>query len=81
MSSMSVMGMNSGLRCPLQHEFIFLTVLPEHAIQILRAVIPKFMHQEREFYIIRSLTALAVAYEQIGKDDLAVCAFLNRCSG
>ncbi|MDI9566036.1 MAG: LuxR C-terminal-related transcriptional regulator [Brevefilum fermentans] len=68
-------GYELGLTLPIAARIYILNGLPEHAIQILRAVIPKFMHQSANSYIIRSLTALAVAYEQIGKDDLAVCAF------
>lgn len=68
-------GYELGLTLPIAARIYILNGKPERAIKILRAVIPKFMHQNANSYLIRSLTALAVAYEQTGKEDLAVCAF------
>jgi LuxR family maltose regulon positive regulatory protein len=45
---------------------------PETAIRLLESAIPIFRRQEMNAFLIRALSAAAVAYHQIGKDDKAI---------
>jgi LuxR family transcriptional regulator, maltose regulon positive regulatory protein len=50
------------------------------AIQVLKAVIPKFIHQGANSYLIRSLAALAIAYNQKGQMQKAEKTILKAIS-
>jgi LuxR family transcriptional regulator, maltose regulon positive regulatory protein len=50
------------------------------AIQVLKAVIPKYLHQGANSYLIRSLAALAIAYNQKGQFQKAEKTILHAVS-
>lgn len=65
-------GYKIGLTLPLAARIYLMKGMTDQAIQILRAVIPKFIHQDANSYLIRALAALAVAYDQQGQHQLAI---------
>lgn len=60
-------GYGLGQILPTAAHIYNLKGMQDLAIQILKAVIPKFIHQGANSYLIRSLSALAIAYNQKGQ--------------
>jgi LuxR family transcriptional regulator, maltose regulon positive regulatory protein len=60
-------GFGLGQILPTAARIYILNGKLDRAIQVLQAVIPKFIHQGANSYLIRSLAALAIAYNQNGQ--------------
>jgi LuxR family transcriptional regulator, maltose regulon positive regulatory protein len=60
-------GFGLGQILPTAARIYNLNGMHDLAIQVLKAVIPKFIHQGANSYLIRSLVALAIAYNQKGQ--------------
>lgn len=59
-------GYTLGQVLPIAARALIHKGIPEHAIQILKAVIPQFIHQGANSFLIRALVALAIAYDAVG---------------
>ena len=70
-------GYELGLILPIAAKTYTLCGMQETAIKILKAVIPKFIHQGANSYLIRALGALAIAYEKNGQPQKAVNAVVK----
>jgi LuxR family maltose regulon positive regulatory protein len=64
-------GFGLGQILPTAARIYNLNGMHDLAIKVLKAVIPKFMHQGANSYLIRSLVALAIAYNQKGQVENA----------
>jgi LuxR family maltose regulon positive regulatory protein len=73
-------GYELGLTLPIAAHVYILKGKTDRAIEVLKAVIPRFIHQCANSYLIRALTALSVAYEQKGKQQTAVNTFKKAIS-
>jgi len=73
-------GYGIGQILPTAARIYSLNGMHDLAIQVLKAVIPKFIHQGANSYLIRSLTALAIAYNQKGQVQKAEKAILKAMS-
>lgn len=68
----SYYGYELGLILPIAAKTYLLKGMHETAVEILKAAIPKFIHQGANSYLIRALGALSIAYEQMGQLQKAV---------
>lgn len=68
----NVFGYELGLTLPIAAHIYILKDKTDRAIEVLKAVIPHYIHHNANSYLIRALTALAVAYEQKGLQQSAV---------
>ena len=73
----SYYGYELGLILPIAAKTYTLCGMQETAIEILKAVIPKFIHQGANSHLIRALGALAIAYEKNGQSQKAVNAIMK----
>jgi LuxR family transcriptional regulator, maltose regulon positive regulatory protein len=71
-SLFNVFGYELGLTLPIAARIYILKDETDRAIEVLKAVIPRFIHHNANSYLIRALTALSVAYEQKGMQQSAV---------
>jgi ATP/maltotriose-dependent transcriptional regulator MalT len=65
-------GYELGLILPIAAKTYTLCGMQETAIEILKAVIPKFIHQGANSHLIRALGALAIAYEKNEQPQKAI---------
>jgi len=65
-------GYTLGIILPIAARIFILRGMNDRAIQTLKAIIPKFIHQGANSYLIRSFCALAIAYDQKGQSHKAV---------
>lgn len=70
----SYYGYELGLILPIAAKTYLLKGMYEDALEILKAVIPKFIHQGANSHLIRALGALSIVYEQMGQPQKAVTA-------
>ncbi|MFU8826329.1 MAG: LuxR C-terminal-related transcriptional regulator [Brevefilum sp.] len=68
-------GYELGLTLHIASRIYLLKGMPDRAIEVLKAAIPPFIHQGAHSYLIRALTALAVAYVHIDQHQLAFNTF------
>jgi LuxR family transcriptional regulator, maltose regulon positive regulatory protein len=73
-------GYGLGQILPTAAHIYNLNGMHDLAIQVLKAVIPKFIHQGANSYLIRSLAALAIAYDQKGQVQKAEKTILQAIS-
>jgi LuxR family transcriptional regulator, maltose regulon positive regulatory protein len=73
-------GFGLGQILPTAARIYLLNGKLDRAIQVLQAVIPKFIHQGANSYLIRCLAALAVAYNQNGQAQQAEKTILKAIS-
>jgi tetratricopeptide (TPR) repeat protein len=73
-------GFGLGQILPTAAHIYILKGMHDLAIQVLKAVIPKFIHQGANAYLIRSLAALAIAYYQKGQVQKAEKTILKAIS-
>jgi len=73
-------GYTLGSTLPLAARIYLLQGKTEQALLALRAVIPKFIHQGANSFLIRALAALAVAYDHSGQPDQAQKSLIKALS-
>ncbi len=73
----SFYGYELGYILPIAANTYILNGMYEKAINILKAVIPNFIHQGANSYLIRALSTLATAYEKISQPEKAVNAIIK----
>ena len=56
-----------GYSLPVAAMIFIAKEMPDHAIELLSQIIPKFVHQGANSYLIRALNTLAIAYYQAGE--------------
>ena len=68
-------GYTLGQVLPIATRVLIHKGMPDRAIHIVKAVIPQFIHQGANSFLIRALVALAIAYEAVTTPQKAVTAF------
>lgn len=73
----SYYGYGLGYILPIAANTYILNGMYENAIKIIKAVIPNYIHQGANSYLIRALSTLATAYENVSQSEKAVNAIIK----